>query len=278
MTSLSSEDAERLRAYERQGHNALADSYHDFFTPVTMLAIEPLLQAARVRAGSRLLDVATGPGAVAAEAARRGALCVGVDLAPKMIELARRLHPGIEFCEGDVERLPFDDHAFDAVVCNFGLGHFPRPEDSVRECMRVLRPGGRLALSWWDDPARQRVQGLFREALTELGIGPPPDVPRGHNMMRFSDTAAFLTMLRDTGLADAAVSEHTATSTFPDTETVWRGGLGSFVLTGAAIRHQDEATQRALRAAFERHANDYKTPSGLALPVAFKIGSGRRPP
>jgi len=193
-----------------------------------------------------------------------------------MIELARRLHPGIEFCEGDVEHLPFGDRAFDAVVCSFGLGHFPRPEDAVRECMRVLKPGGWLAFSWWDDPARQRVQGLFREALTELGIGPPPDVPRGHNMMRFSDAGAFLTLLRDAGLADAAVSEHTATSTFPDTETVWRGGLGSFVLTGAAIRHQDEATQHALRAVFERNANAYKTPHGLALPVAFKIGSGRR--
>ena len=65
------------------------------------------------------------------------------------------------------------------MICNFGLGHFPEPEAALAECVRVLVPGGRLAFSWWDQPARQRVQGLFREAIAELGLAPPPEVPRG---------------------------------------------------------------------------------------------------
>src|SRR4051812_42874269 len=109
-----------------------------------------------------------------------------------MLAVARAAHPGIEFQEADVAALPFPDGSFDAVVCNFGLGHFPRPEAAVAECMRVLAPSGTLALSWWDDPARQRLQGLSREAIEEVGALPPPGLPQGHPMFRFSDTAEFL--------------------------------------------------------------------------------------
>ena len=108
---LSSSEAERLRAFERQGHDALAKSYHAFFAGVTGLATDPLLDAVHLHPGTRLLDVASGPGALAAEAANRGARPVGVDLSPQMIELARRLHPAIEFREADVEHLPFADVA-----------------------------------------------------------------------------------------------------------------------------------------------------------------------
>jgi ubiquinone/menaquinone biosynthesis C-methylase UbiE len=122
---LSAEDADRLRAYERQRHDQLATTYQDFFTPVTSLAIKPLLIAVQVRPGACLLDVATGPGSLAVEASRSGVKCTGVDLSPVVIQLI-----------ADVEKLPFADGSFDAVVCNFGLGHFPYPEASVAECVR----------------------------------------------------------------------------------------------------------------------------------------------
>jgi SAM-dependent methyltransferase len=274
---LSADDAERLRAFERQGHDALATTYHAFFTPVTSLASDSLLDAVRLCPGIHLLDVATGPGALAAEAARRGARPVGVDLSPRMIELARRLHAGVEFREADVEHLPFADAMFDAIICGFGLGHFPRPEMAVAECVRILKPGGRMALSWWDGPARQRIQGLFREAIAELAIPPPRDLPQGHDTLRFCDTGEFGKLLSGAGLVEVMVQEHATTYSVPDAETLWRGGLGSFVLTGAAIRHQDKVTQEMIRTAFERRASVYKSASGLELPVAFKVGSGRKP-
>jgi len=275
-TEISAENAERLRNFEREGHDALAESYHDFFSPVTQLAIEPLLQAVHLAPGMRLLDVATGPGTLTAEAARRGAQVIGVDLAPKMVALARRLHPGIDFREADIEQLPFAAGAFSAVCCGFALGHIPRPEVSLAECMRVLEPGGRIAFSWWDDPSRQRIQGVFREALTEQRVAPPSGAPQGHDIFRFSDRAAFEGLLRDAGLAEVRVDDHNAVSTFADADTVWRGGLGSFVLTGAMIKGQDAAMQKAIRTAFDRLIRRYATADGVALPVAFKVGSGRK--
>lgn len=274
---LSDSEAERLRAFERQGHDALATSYHAFFAAVTALATSPLLDAVHLRPGTRLLDVATGPGALAAAAANRGARAVGIDLSPQMIELARRLHPAIDFREADVERLPFADDTFDAVVSAFGLGHFPRPEVAVAECVRTLLPGGRVAFSWWDDPSRQRIQGIFRDAIAEVGVSMPPDVPQGHNVYRFSNTGEFLRLLEGAGLTEVTVIEHATIYSVPDTETLWRGGLGSLVLTGAAIRQQDKPTQDLIRSAFERCASIYRSPDGLRLPVAFKVGSGRQP-
>jgi SAM-dependent methyltransferase len=274
--SLSAEDADRLRAFERQRHDKLAPTYQDFFSPVTALAISPLLNAAQVRPGLTLLDVATGPGSLALEATKLGMICTGVDLSPGMIQLAEKSNPGIAFRVADVEHLPFADASFDAVVCNFGLGHFPYPEASVAECVRVLKPGGRIALSWWADPSKQRIQGLFREAITEIGAAPPADVPQGHAIYRFADTHEFRNLLEGANLTDVGIEDHQTTYLIPDIDTLWKGGLGSFALTAAAIAQQDAATQAAIRAALERRAEIYRTATGLKVPVAFTIGAGQK--
>lgn len=275
--TLSPAAADRFRDFERRRHDALSASYNDFFAPVTALANEPLLDAVCLSAGSRLLDVATGTGALAARAAARGARPVGVDLSSGMVDLARRLHPGLDYRVADVEHLPLPDRSVDAVVCSFALGHFPYPEAAVAECVRVLVPGGRIAFSWWDDPSRQRIQGLFREAIAEIGATPPPEVPVGHSVLRFSDTAEFRRLLEGAKLSEVDVADHRTSHLIRDVETLWRGGLGSLAVTAAAIEHQDDATRAAIRAALERRAAAYATPEGLRLPIAFKVGMGRKP-
>jgi SAM-dependent methyltransferase len=274
--SLSAEDAERLRHFERERHDSLAATYHDFFTPITTLAIQPLLDAVGAGTASSLLDIATGPGSVAAKARDLGVACIGVDLSPGMIALAWVSHPGIDFRVAEVEHLPFADQSFDAVVCNFGLGHFPWPEAAVAECRRTLKVGGRMAFSWWDQPEKQRVQGLFREAIAEIGLAPPPDVPAGHSNLRFSNTAEFRRLLVGAGLGNARVEDHRTTYAIADVDTLWHGGLGSFAVTASAIVQQDAATQAAIRASLERRAAAYRTPAGLLLPIAFKVGSGQK--
>ena len=142
--------AEAFTAFERTAHDSLADRYVKVFTPLTCLALAPLLDAARVAAGQRLLDVGTGPGVAAAAAHARGTAVTGVDVSPRMIALARAKHPGIEFQVAEVTGLPFPDAVFETVICNFALGHFPKPDAALAECVRVLAPGGVLAFSWWD--------------------------------------------------------------------------------------------------------------------------------
>ena len=180
-------DADAFTAFERTGWEHQAPTYDDVIGRVTSRLVGPLLNAAGVQQGSRVLDLATGPGYAAAEAAALGASVVGVDIAPAMVELARRLHPAVEFRVAQAEALPFEDDAFDAVVSNFVVPHLSRPERAVSELVRVLRGGGRLALTTWDQPDRMRFLGVFLDAFAEAGAAPLPDIPAGPAFFQFAD-------------------------------------------------------------------------------------------
>jgi SAM-dependent methyltransferase len=271
-------DADAFRDFERAAHDEIADGYRRFFTAVTDYAVEPLLAAAAVRAGSRVLDVATGPGVVAFRAASRGAAAVtGVDLAPRMLELAAAQYPRIDFRQADAENLPLDDHSFDCVVSNFGLGHFPRPERALSEFVRVLTPGGAAAVSWWDIPARHRVMGIFFDAMNEAGAAPPAELPTGPPMFRFSNDQELSGALRSAGLAEVTVRPFSFIHPLASPEELWNGILGGTVRTSIGIRRQPKEVQDRIRTAFERLVQAYAGHGGIKVPVAFKIGSGRRP-
>jgi ubiquinone/menaquinone biosynthesis C-methylase UbiE len=132
-----------------------------------------------------------------------------------MIALAKAHHPGIDFREAEVEHLPFPGGAFDAAACNFGIGHSPYPERAVAECARVLKAGSCLALAWWDTPDKQRIMGLFRDAVAEIDAQPPPDVPAGYSLFRFSDSGAFRGLLEGAGPKDVTLTEYLQRTAFP---------------------------------------------------------------
>src|SRR5262245_20690688 len=261
-TPLSPEEAAQLKSFERRRHDQLAEGYAQFFAPVTAQAIAPLLAAVRAGPGVRLLDVATGSGALAAEAARRGARVVGVDLSPGMLEVARRRHPGVDFRVGEVEHLRLADREVDAITCAFGIGHFPYPEAAVAECLRTLKVGGRIALSWWDRSERQRIQGLIREAVAEAGAPPPPELPQSHSTLRFSDPDEFRRLLEGAALEGVTLDDHRGTHLLADQEALWRGAIGGMALTSALIVDQAPAMQASIRAALERRAAVYRTDRG----------------
>ena len=269
-------DARAFTAFERMAHDRIAKTYAEHFAPLTSLALEPLLDAAGVAPGRRVLDVATGPGVAAAAAHARGATVTGVDVSPGMIALAVSAHPAINFQAAEVTALPFPDAAFETVICNFALGHFPEPEAAIVECVRVLEPGGMLAFSWWDQPEFQRVQGLFREVIAELALQPPRDVPRGHDTLRYSDAGAFAGLLRDAGLEGTAVAAHRTVHLMPDVEALWRAGMGGMAVTASAVAAQDAATQARAREALARRAEVYRGARGLEIPIAFLIGAGKK--
>ena len=269
-------DADRFRAFEQSAHDRIATSYHAFFTPITEHAAEPLLDAAGVRSGMRVLDIATGSGVVAAHAAARGAIATGVDISARMISLAASLHPACSFREADVESLPFSAGSFDAAVCAFGIGHFPHAGLAVAECARVLASGARLALAWWDVPARNRLHGVLLEAVAEAGAKPPPDLPAGPPMFRYSEDEAFAALLASEGLVQVTVGPHTFTYPLAGAQVLWDGAMGSLARTAALLRGQTPEMRRRIRDGFERRAAAYATAQGLALPMAFKIAAARK--
>jgi 2-polyprenyl-3-methyl-5-hydroxy-6-metoxy-1,4-benzoquinol methylase len=154
------------------------------FAPLEMLTTVPaaaLVKFAGVLAGQQVLDLACGTGVVAITAARLGAKVTGLDLTPELLERAREnsklAEVEIDWREGDVEKLPFNDGAFDIVLSQFGHMFAPRPSVAIAEMLRVLKPGGRLAFSTWPpELAMGRVFRLVASYMPPLppGISPPP--------------------------------------------------------------------------------------------------------
>src|SRR5215467_10334399 len=116
-------DAEEFRDFEHRGWERAAAHYGKGFGELTQQSVEPLLDAVQADRGARLLDVACGPGYVAAAAAARGSSVLGIDFSAEMVEEARGRYPGLEFQEGDAEQLLFSHESFDAVTLNFGMLH-----------------------------------------------------------------------------------------------------------------------------------------------------------
>src|SRR5262245_35738816 len=274
--SLSQIDLEAFRNFEKAVHDKLAESYHDAFSAVTNRAIEPLLKAADVTDGTRLLDVATGPGTLAAKAAERGARVIGIDIAPAMIALAHALHPHLDFREGSAEELPFDSSSFDAVISGFGIGHFSRPEHVLAEFVRVLAPKGRAALSWWDGFGKNRINGIFFEAINELGVSAPGALPAGPAVDRFSDPDQFSAILRAAGFEVVGIDYISFSYPLKNVADLWDLALGSFVRVSTVIHAQSADVQQRIRDKVEQMARQYASPNGLQIPIAFRVIGGVR--
>jgi ubiquinone/menaquinone biosynthesis C-methylase UbiE len=270
-------DADAFNAFEAAGWEQQAAGYEDFFGQITTRLVDPLLDAAEVDGGERVLDVATGPGYVAAKAAERGAVTIGLDNAEAMISLARRRHPRIEFRRGDVEALPFPDGSFDAVVGNFLMLHLGRPEQAAAEFVRVLAPDGRLALTVWDVPENARLLGVLVDAVAVAEAKAPEDLPVGPPIFRFADEREFDRLLRTQGLEGIQVRTIAFSHSAPSQDDLWQGLLGGSVRTSALILRQSEDVQRKIRAAFDRIVQQYQVGDRLEIPVSVKLAFGRKP-
>mmetsp|Transcript_22035 Transcript_22035/g.46376 ORF Transcript_22035/g.46376 Transcript_22035/m.46376 type:complete len:409 (-) Transcript_22035:67-1293(-) len=191
------------------------EEYDSGFGPLTRQTIPTLLESAGFPPKSventedpfRLLDVATGPGFVlsaaleVASSSNKPIQLIGMDISQNFLSMAkRRIHAQqqhlkgkpqstnvrVDFVEGNAESLPFPDNTFDSVVCNFGILHFYKQDTFLRECYRVLRPGGKVSFSAWAPPTRTEGFGIALNAIADVG-NLDVAVPEGPNFFRFGE-------------------------------------------------------------------------------------------
>jgi SAM-dependent methyltransferase len=235
---------------------------------------ERVADAAALRPGDRVLDVACGTGAVAAEAARRVApsgAVAGLYLSPDMLAVARRKLPGFELREGRAEALPFDDYSFDAVLCQFGLMFFDDRARALREMRRVLRPGGRVVVAVWDGLDRSPGYAALA-ASVERCLGPEVARPI-RDSFALGDVAEVRSLLDAAGFAAVSAASVDATARFPSLRDWVDAEVRGWVGTGFTERDYAvfvEDAQVALR--------PYEGPDGsveFTLPAI--VGTGSRP-
>jgi SAM-dependent methyltransferase len=140
---------------------------------------ELLVEAADVRAGQRVLDVACGQGNAAMAAARRFAEATGVDYATNLLEQGRERaaaeHLPVTFTEGDAEKLPVPDASFDLVCSTVGVMFAPNHQQTADELVRVTAPGGKIALASWTPAGMvgQLFKTVSKWAPPPAGVQPP---------------------------------------------------------------------------------------------------------
>lgn len=264
-----------FKEMEREGWTANAPEYASLLGGITRSVIDPMLNAVHVVEGTRLLDVACGPGYAAGRAAARGAKAIGIDFSPAMISEARRRFLKLEFFEGDAEHLAFADNSFDAVVCAFGLLHMSEPERAIAEAYRVLRSGGRYAFTVWSAPDRSPFFALVLGAVQTHGrmdVALPPAPP----LFRFADPEESRRTLASIGF-DAVVVE--------EIPLTWRGETAraavdmiyrSTVRTARLLELQTaEARERIDRAIMDGIAQ--RNGDGFSIPIPAVLVAARKP-
>ncbi|MCC6472160.1 MAG: class I SAM-dependent methyltransferase [Burkholderiales bacterium] len=273
---MSSREQRGFKAFEHAGWEAIPDRYDAGFGSLTSQAVAALLDAADAKAGARVLDVASGPGYVAAQAAARGACVTGIDFAASMVAHARARHPGIDFRQGDAEALDFPDANFDAVVMNFGLLHLSRPDAALAEALRVLRPGGKAAFTVWANPSRAIGFGIVLEASEARGrldAGLPPGPP----FFRFSDVAEANRSLTAAGFATPLVMEIEQIWRLESHDALFQIMQDGTVRTGGLLRAQSRQALKAIRAAVRARVAELAGEGAPALPMPAVLLCGTRP-
>jgi ubiquinone/menaquinone biosynthesis C-methylase UbiE len=275
MTAPEPFDADAFHDFEHAGWERAAGFYGGVFGELTAQTAGPLLDAAAVAAGTRVLDVATGPGFIAGAAAVREAIVSALDFSPAMIADARVRYPGIAFHDGDAEALPFDEGAFDAVVMNFGLLHLARPESALAEAHRVLRPGGRYAFTVWAAPEQAVGFGIVLRAIREVGRLDVP-LPEGPPFFRFSALDECRRTLDQAGFNEVDARVLPLTWRLSSSDAVFDAVLRGAVRTAALLRAQTAEALNAIRAAVRRGVEEYAKDGGFVVPMPAVLASATK--
>lgn len=272
----SGREAGAFRDFELAGWEAIPDLYDDAFSALTSQSAEPLLDVTRVGRDTQVLDVATGPGHVAAAAAARGARVIGLDFSPAMVERAKLRFPQMEFCEGDAESLPFEAGRFDAVTMNFGLLHLTRPELALSEAHRVLRSGGHFGFTVWATPDQAVGFGAVLRAIAAHGTLDVP-LPDGPPFFRFSDPQESLGALRAAGFTDERVETIPQSWRLRSEDDLCHFMLNSTVRTAGLLRSQSPEASAQIRAALAEEVRRYPSGDGFVLSMPAILASAVRP-
>lgn len=271
----------RIADIERAGYNLIAARYADAAQARTA-AGDALLDAARLRRGQCVLDVASGPGTLTAEAARRvgrAGLAVAADLADASLALClartRATNDPAPACvAADAQHLPFRASSFDRVLCGLGLMFFPDAASAAAQMFDVLRPGGRAALSVWGEahevPLVACALACLRRRL------PPPRLGRP-SVFRFGDPAVLEATLTAAGFADVRIERFVLESRFPDAAAYWQGFLDLAGGAAWSLARLPEETRAGLATAVQEDLAPYRRAQGYVMNSTLRIARARRP-
>lgn len=231
-----------------------------------------LVERLEPQPGVRWLDSATGTGEVAKRAAKAGADVVGLDLAPALIETAKREAEAegldITYDVGDAEALPYDDASFDVVSSSCGVMFAPDHEAIARELARVTRPGGRLGLACW------RPDGTMGDLFRVMATYAPPPPPGAGSPFDWGREEHVTALLGDA--FDLEFVSLDSILVAPSAEDVWELFSTSYGPTKTLADSLDEDRREAFHRDFVDLHAAYEGDQGLRMPKSYLLTLGTR--
>lgn len=197
--------------FDWRSYDAVAEEYERVHAPYTAQPAVDLIALAGPAPEARLLDIGTGTAQALEMEQQRVGLAIGVDPAPRLLAVARRLRPQVHVAAADVLDLPFAAETFDIAIANFALPYFRKLDTALFDVVRILRRGGRLAASTWEK-GEDELTRTFRQ-MAEESVGPEilrsgigDETPWAE---RLGVPARLETTLRDAGLRPVSVERRT---------------------------------------------------------------------
>jgi ubiquinone/menaquinone biosynthesis C-methylase UbiE len=250
-----------------------AEIYEQHMVPAIFARWAPdLVAAAEVQPGSRVLDVACGTGAVTRILAERvgpAGTVVGLDINPGMLAIARTAVPlaNIEWLEGSAVNMALPDATFDAVLCEQGLQFFPDKPAALAEMRRVLKPGGRLALSCWHTVEHMLGYLALEQALAKR-VGPeraalPP--------FSLGDADTLRRLVTGAGFHAVRLRVDAKLIRFHSAEHMVRAVVGGAPTMLGALAEQGAGVLDAIAAEVSAATRAYEDDEGWAIPTVSHV-------
>jgi SAM-dependent methyltransferase len=233
--------------------------------------------AAQIRPGQRVLDVACGTGILGREVTSRTGptgVVAGLDPSPAMLQVAKRLAPTVEWRQGVAESLPFPDQSFDAVASQFGLMFFNDRREALCEALRVLVPEGRLAVAVWDSLGKIPAYAAEVALLQRVAGRRAADALRAPFVL--GDRHDLAGLFENGGVASVEVTTDQGTARFPSVRVMVEADLrGWLPLMGVIL--SEEQIARILEEA-EHVLRPYVNADGtVAFNTSAHIITGTKP-
>jgi len=267
-------DKQTFADLEYAGWQARAAEYDLWLGQITRNGTEDLLDAAGVRAGDKVVDIACGPGYVAGAAAVRGAEALGLDISPAMVAEAKINFPGADFKIGNAEHLDLMDNSVDASICAFGLLHFADADRAIAEVARILKPDGRYAFLVWCSADNHEFFRLVWGAIAKYG-DLNADVPKGPDAFRFADPIECERTLKEHGFLDVKTKEIDFSWTTTSIDEILDMVNRSTVRTPMMLDAQTPEARNAIEIGIRERAGRYRTQGGFTTRWAALLVSAK---
>ncbi len=264
------DDGAERKAQTRAIFNRLANEY-DIVGPGCFAWFgRRLVEVAGIGPGDQVLDVATGRGAILVPAAERvgpNGSVTGIDISEEMIRIAsaeaERLGGRAQVRLMDAEQLDFSDASFDSVLCGFGIMFFPNLDRALSEFRRVLKSGGRLAVSTWQISQTHDL-GVV---LNDLGLG------RLDEPGWISDPAQLAGVLTNAGFTGVRVIADSHDFHYESIDQYWQNALGTGVRRW--LDALDAEQEERVRAVLAERVASHQRPDGLYLEATALLATAR---